>query len=832
MGSALADRMAARGAHGEGCDGHPGRRRHAADDGDDRPCSTAVPRHARRRDGPRGAAGARSGATGRSGRAIARSAEAARQYALALQAAAGSPPWLLQQKMRSLLPAYARTLMDSGQLDAAEQALMLLSTVPPAPSSSNGQAVGFAEAMRALNAAFDLARQNARSLNQRMLFDLAGADAAAIERALRRCRRRRHGGAAAGQSLDAGGAAALRLGDRRAGLGLPADGGDRRLDGGRRAALGPAAGPRGRRRRLVAPQGLASRYLAERRRLLRDTGGSAVAKARREIDALEAALPMLETSGAAGMMRVVEWGEPLHRGARAGAVDLGPGGAGCRHRRTRGCAAARAVGARAGRGADRLRDRGRVPRRPPGAGAGAHLAIHRDGARRQSGGPGSAPGAGAGAAGMARSARHARSRGARDRARPATAERAAGGGQLGATLVDRCRRSADAAALRGAARRERHAAAGTARDQRGESRDRLEADRRLREWAAAGAAKGAEGPAGGWLSRLTGGSTGDSGAGSELAILADPRYGEQTLGVAAKPGSLAARDRGMRDAVPAPLPETRAEAADVAEAGRRMGLQPRLLLGAEATPERLAQVRRPAILHVAAHGALLSTEPLGDLASQERVRLLMPGQLAALVLSADAQGPLFSASQLEAMDLRGTRLVVLSACDTGNGVLDPHEGLASLRHAAELAGARATLTSLWPVPNAADRAPDASVLWRLGRGPAAGRGAHARQASAAQGGCSGIGMGRLRPVREQLVKRLTAMAISVAGLLTATVCHAEGAEIDDWALLLRARPAVGVAGHGGAAAGRDLRVAGMGNRVAARPDPSLASGRGHDASPP
>ncbi|WP_343629345.1 CHAT domain-containing protein [Roseateles sp.] len=669
-------------------------------------------------------------------------AEAARQYAVALQAAAGSPPRLLEQKMRSLLPAYARTLMDSGQLDAADQALMLLSTVPPAPSASNGQAVGFAEAMRALNAAFDLARQNARSLNQRMLFDLAGADAAVIERALRprlpatasplaleadlralqgrrtdvlklaadglSAERRRvdggppdlrlaavHDGAVFAWHLglaqrqvgaEAEAMEALRQANRwtREELRRFASAIDVRASGFQQTAAiaGSMAGAALRSGRpqdreaavaeLVASQGLASRYLAERRRLLRDTGGSAIAKARREIDALEAALPMLETSGAAGMMRVVEWENryiealapvrPTLAQAGLDAVIAEPEAA---LRRVQSALAPdQALIAFA------TVSEYRVGRQEPTPARTLRFTVTARGVSLTDLGP--------------RQALEQALRGWR--AQRDTSSAAARETALGQQLLS------ELPAEVSAARRWLIDADGlltllpfeVLRDASGTQ---------LLERHAISAVNHA-------IDLRPTADPANGAAGNELAILADPRYGDQSLGVAAKPGSLAARDRGMRDAVPAPLPETRAEAADVAEAGRRMGLQPRLLLGAEATPERLAQVRRPAILHVAAHGALLSTEPLGDLASQERVRLLMPGQLAALVLSADAQGPLFSASQLEAMDLRGTRLVVLSACDTGNGVLDPHEGLASLRHAAELAGARATLTSLWPVPSA------------------------------------------------------------------------------------------------------------------------------------
>ena len=202
-----------------------------------------------------------------------------------------------------------------------------------------------------------------------------------------------------------------------------------------------------------------------------------------------------------------------------------------------------------------------------------------------------------------------------------------------------------------------------------------------------------------------------------LAILADPDF-DQGLPPLARKAAKATLPRRPGTRPPDPkdvrgleladgkagyptfprLPGTRLEAKAILRALPRLRCVP--LLGAEATEKALLAVSAPWALHLATHGYFLPT-PAGAAPQSPMLRsgLALAGANAAFAGQGD--DGLFCADKVLGLDLQGTSLVVLSACNTGLGSMKDAEGVFGLRRAFVLAGAQTLLVSLWPVPDAA-----------------------------------------------------------------------------------------------------------------------------------
>jgi CHAT domain-containing protein/tetratricopeptide (TPR) repeat protein len=184
------------------------------------------------------------------------------------------------------------------------------------------------------------------------------------------------------------------------------------------------------------------------------------------------------------------------------------------------------------------------------------------------------------------------------------------------------------------------------------------------------------------------------------------------------------RGLGARDLINSqirfePLPGAQREGASVSI---RIGTH-QFWTGAEALESRIKTIRSPQILHIATHGFFLPNREkelneVSHLSIGKARRLHGPGMENPMLrsglalagaqtylengfLPAEAEDGLLTAEDVSGMDLRGTELVVLSACDTGRGEAKVGQGVFGLRRAFEIAGARTMITSLWKASDGA-----------------------------------------------------------------------------------------------------------------------------------
>ncbi|MCC3450425.1 MAG: tetratricopeptide repeat protein [Microcoleus sp. PH2017_40_RAT_O_B] len=125
------------------------------------------------------------------------------------------------------------------------------------------------------------------------------------------------------------------------------------------------------------------------------------------------------------------------------------------------------------------------------------------------------------------------------------------------------------------------------------------------------------------------------------------------------------------------------------------------LLHSQATESAIKQVKSPQILHIATHGFFQDGSR-----SQSNQNTINdnPLLLSGLVLSGfkKQQGGgnedgVLTALEVTTLNLVGTKLVALSACDTGIGKDATGEGIYGLRRALVIAGSESQLISLWKV---------------------------------------------------------------------------------------------------------------------------------------
>lgn len=197
-----------------------------------------------------------------------------------------------------------------------------------------------------------------------------------------------------------------------------------------------------------------------------------------------------------------------------------------------------------------------------------------------------------------------------------------------------------------------------------------------------------------------------------LLVVANPKFERAAVAapvVASAGAGRAGEGAAYRNLDFGPLPGAEAEARALLERARQAGWSGELLTGAEATKAALfARVRAPRLLHLATHGFYLSTPKAGPVALADPmwrsgVALAGATETMSAWLRGEASTPtgegIVTAAEAADLDLRGTWLVTLSACESGLGEARVGEGVLGLRRGLALAGAQHLLVTLWPVPD-------------------------------------------------------------------------------------------------------------------------------------
>lgn len=232
------------------------------------------------------------------------------------------------------------------------------------------------------------------------------------------------------------------------------------------------------------------------------------------------------------------------------------------------------------------------------------------------------------------------------------------------------------------------------------------------------------------------------GNGNPPLVIANPRFDErrvtpsgQPVAPASTPDTPGATDGNTLPTIYfAPLPASAAEARAI----KRLFQDATVLTGSRATKAALLQAEPPGMLHVASHGfflpdaaadAMRGPDAQPEVAARARGAgegvdnpLLRSGL--ALAGANDIRGwrddGILTALEASGLNLWGTKLVTLSACDTGLGEVRDGEGVYGLRRAFVLAGAETLVMSLWPVSDSMTR--ETMVRYYTGLRAGVGRG--------------------------------------------------------------------------------------------------------------
>ncbi len=199
-------------------------------------------------------------------------------------------------------------------------------------------------------------------------------------------------------------------------------------------------------------------------------------------------------------------------------------------------------------------------------------------------------------------------------------------------------------------------------------------------------------------------------------VFADINYEQQVTVIASNSrGSENKRSTDFANLKYNPLAATLAEGQQI----KKIFPDTNIITGTKATESAIKQLKTPSILHLATHGFFLPDEEIkptspainqlnNQLDKPQYVNLENPLLRSGLALAGfnnrqnkqsnnNTEDGVLTALEVAGLNLRGTELVVLSACETGVGDVKTGDGVYGLRRALVIAGSQTQLLSLWKV---------------------------------------------------------------------------------------------------------------------------------------
>ena len=167
------------------------------------------------------------------------------------------------------------------------------------------------------------------------------------------------------------------------------------------------------------------------------------------------------------------------------------------------------------------------------------------------------------------------------------------------------------------------------------------------------------------------------------------------------------------------LKHTQSEILQIGSLLKKSGMQVKSYLGSEASETQFNKLGEgkpsPDIIHLATHGYFISKDQLiksnpqtDSFQSIKNQPMLRSGLILANGFKTWQSGPqeflnsndgVLTALEVSQMDLKNTKLVVLSACETGLGDINGNDGVLGLQRAFQIAGVKKIIMSLWEVPD-------------------------------------------------------------------------------------------------------------------------------------